>query len=849
MTRQPPRSGIAIFLTLLVALAGCHPQQPFYFHEDGDLSHYVGVATDIEYPDVCNPTLDDVRNAQPPLTLENPFEDPEKVWDLGLEEAVKHALENSKVMRSLGGVAFGPSGAQGNPESLLNVGDSDGLTTIYSPAESETDARFGVESALSAFDAQFSTSAFWEKNDQPQNVLPGDVFERFRPPAFQQDLGTFQAQISKLNATGGQTAIRHNVQYEQNNVGFRGFPSDWTVNIEGEIRQPVLRGFGTTFNRISGPGSVPGFYNGVMIARVRTDISLTNFEASVRNVVNDVERAYWNLYFAYRLLDAAIEGRDSALETWREVRAKYDTGGKGGSAQEEAQAREQYFTFRSAAEQALSNLYKTETLLRYIMGLGPTDGRLIRPSDEPTTAKVDFDWYEIHCESLARSVELRKQRWRIKQREMELIAAKNWLLPQLDLVGRYRWRGMGDDLLNSSGNPDFDLAGDTAETAFRKRFDNAYTNMFDGDFQEWQLGFEFSLPFGFRREMAGVRNAQIKLARDRAVLQEQELELCHSLSDAIRNLEQQYAVAQSNYNRLAAAKREVEAVQAAYETGTFTLDLVLDAQRRRAEAERDYYRALVDYNLAVTQVHFRKGSLLEYNGVYLAEGPWPQKAYFDAHRRARQRDASYYLDYGSSRPQVVSRGPYAQHAGAATGPGGGPLFGSADGTPTLAPPKPSADGGEVPVEELPAPEPLPLDGADDAMVPEFNLHPEAVDSARTAPPAAGSPRFAASRKRAASGSSPAGPKTRDLGDLNLHALAVKPAAGRSEADAERSASGVRPASFDEALPAEIRASSEPGSGDGWHRAARSLSTHHEPVASRPSAEAAGDASGWKGIDR
>mgnify|MGYP006961823076 CR=1 FL=1 len=35
-------------------------------------------------------------------------------------------------------------------------------------------------------------------------------------------------------------------------------------------------------------------------------------------------------------------------------------------------------------------------------------------------------------------------------------------------------------------------------------------------------------------------------------------------------------------------------------------------------------------------VHFRKGSLLEYNGVYLAEGPWPAKAYFDAllHQRA-----------------------------------------------------------------------------------------------------------------------------------------------------------------------------------------------------------------------
>ena len=57
-------------------------------------------------------------------------------------------------------------------------------------------------------------------------------------------------------------------------------------------------------------------------------------------------------------------------------------------------------------------------------------------------------------------------------------------------------------------------------------------------------------------------------------------------------------------------------------------------------------------------MHCRKGSALDYNGVYLSEGPWPGKAYFDAMRRARQRDASMYLDYGFTMPGIVSRGPY-----------------------------------------------------------------------------------------------------------------------------------------------------------------------------------------------
>jgi hypothetical protein len=144
-----------------------------------------------------------------------------------------------------------------------------------------------------------------------------------------------------------------------------------------------------------------------------------------------------------------------------------------------------------------------------------------------------------------------------------------------------------------------------------------------------------------------------------------ELELSHQMGSAFRELDGQYIISQTNFNRRAAAVREVAAVQAAYDNGTATLDLLLQAQQRRADAEVQYYTSLVKYALAITQVHFRKGSLLEYNGVTLAEGPWPAKAYFDARKQARARDASHYLDYGFTQPRVLSRGPYQQQGAAA----------------------------------------------------------------------------------------------------------------------------------------------------------------------------------------
>src|SRR5687768_1143016 len=74
---------VTAVVTLLSMLAGgCAPARPFYFFEDGDKSHYKGVATEIEYPDVNTLVLDDVTQAQAPLTVAH--NEPREFWDLTL---------------------------------------------------------------------------------------------------------------------------------------------------------------------------------------------------------------------------------------------------------------------------------------------------------------------------------------------------------------------------------------------------------------------------------------------------------------------------------------------------------------------------------------------------------------------------------------------------------------------------------------------------------------------------------------------------------------------------------------------------------------------------------------------
>ena len=90
----------------------------------------------------------------------------------------------------------------------------------------------------------------------------------------------------------------------------------------------------------------------------------------------------------------------------------------------------------------------------------------------------------------------------------------------------------------------------------------------------------------------------------------------------------------SNYR---IAKERVEKLNFKKELGAVTLDLVLRAQRSVANAESAYYQQVVAYNKALVNLNLATGSLLEYNGVYLAEGHWVPDAYSDAQIRAAER--------------------------------------------------------------------------------------------------------------------------------------------------------------------------------------------------------------------
>ncbi len=653
-------------------------------------AHYKNVALEMEYPNEPVPERKDDFSSFAPHVIR---EGPPQYWDMKLDEALKLAMVNSPVLRDLGGQVLV------NPQSVR---------TVQGPAIAETDPNYGVEAALSQFDADLSATGNWQNNHRALN----NSFFGGGTRLFQQDLNQYQVQLAKRAATGGQYFLRQNTTYDANNAPANLFPHSWDTNIEVEARQPLLQGAGVLYNRIAGPNGTVGQAAGVLIARVNTDISLAEFELGVRNLISNVENAYWDLYFAYRDLHAKIVARDSALETWRRIHALFVTGRRGGEADKEAQARDQYYFFQAEVEDALTGrlfdgtrtnngssggtfranpgVYVTERRLRLTMGLPPNDPRLIRPAEEPLQARVAFDWEQLTQEAISRRAELRRQRAFVKRRELELIAARNFLLPRLDADALYRWRGFGRNLLNYGDNP---------------QFDNAMQTLFGGQFQEWQLGAQFDMPIGFRQGHAAVRNAQLVLARERAILREMELQVVHDLSNVVGDVDRSYIVAQTNYNRRVAAAQQMAAVEAAFEADTASLLDLVESQRRLADADSRYARSMVEYTLAVKNVMFESNTLLENNGINMAEGPWPHKAYHDAEKRDELRSRPTRLSYILPQGPLVDRGIYAQHQF----PPAVMTEGNGNTIPTV--PAGSAPGEAVPPSTgTPAGEELPSNG-------------------------------------------------------------------------------------------------------------------------------------------
>ena len=535
----------------------------------------------IDYRDPSQLPLSRIPANAPPRTVSDPRPGTEE-WQLSLDEAIRIALENAKVIRILAGTTAVSSGQ-----------------TIYDAAVTNTT----IDQAQAVFDPVAHWNNTWSRTNTPTAEFNPTNLQQSFITSTPTDTYVTDFGLTKTNVLGGQWSVdatatdtRFATSNSLFNTSFSGASqfasSGFPLNPQDasavtlSYTQPLLQGAGFQVNMAP-----------IVIARLNTEVSFFQYKDSTEELVRSVIAAYWNLVQSRIVAWAANIQVEQSGEAFHRAEAQLKTGLAALS--DVAQARVTYTQFKAALVADDANVLTQEGALRNLLGLPPNDDRKIVPTSAPTSKRLKNDWDAlVHLAEQRRPdiVELKIITQADRQR---LIQAVDQTLPKLNAVASYTFDGLsgtmpnGEDLSTSAGQ---------------------YTN--------WTVGVNFSVPLGLRQGRAQVRQEKLIIARDRANEEQGVHAAIHQLAATVRDLD-------SAYDQYLAYKEAREAATANLRTqfdlfnggglkGVIFLN-VLQALNDWGNAVSSEAQQLLNYNIALATLERQTGTILETHGLVFVE--------------------------------------------------------------------------------------------------------------------------------------------------------------------------------------------------------------------------------------
>ena len=593
-----------------------------------------------------------------PRTLENP--EREETWEMTLEEAIRIGLDNSEVVRVI------PFGAQGIPISgfepqFLAVGNPNALgagnlASVYDPAIRET----RIASALSQFDANISTTLFWSRNVLPfNNAIQSGLFntnlQNRSPVVSFQDQAQFSTTLQKRIADGSTAAITQNINYQYANNPTNAFPSAYTSNLQLRFSKPLLGSAPTSqFNPNPLPVGVEANRAPIVIARHQADFTVWQVKSQVMEMVRSIEQQYWAVAQAQTEYWAAETAVGFGEEIVRREEAKVQVGRSALPNLAEAQQNLERFKLDFIAR--TSNLITVERQLRNLLGLPPADNRRIVPATSPVEARLQPNYDASLRQMLDFLPDIVEQQINVRVAELQLLIARNQLLPVLNFDALYQFNGLGrhlDQSLAVMTGKSIQAINPITQSQQRAAGLNPTPGQFN-NFQSWQVGLTFQMPLGYRGPLADVNQAQYTLLQQRAFLQQIVHQSTHQIHRFFLEIDANYKLLKTAGRFKAAALQRLESQKAYYEEGTVLIDRYLEAVNVYAQAVSLEAQYRTSYNNAIIALEQAKGTLLAYDNVAFAEGPWPAEAYDQAHDQQAAHRQFPVGDDGDYHPRPIN---------------------------------------------------------------------------------------------------------------------------------------------------------------------------------------------------
>ncbi len=395
------------------------------------------------------------------------------------------------------------------------------------------------------------------------------------------------------------------------NAPIYNFNPSYSADLTLTLRQPLLDGFGTLFNRA-----------GIVIAELGRERTATGFESTVVATLRDVENAYWDLVAARRAIDVSEQSLALAQQLLSETqeRVKVGTSAPIDTVQSEATVATRVQSLIYARNQAAN----AEDSLKAVLGFDDPREWMVTIT---TTEEYGYDPLEpdLHeaIETAHRSrPEIREKNLEIDQLEYNTRVAKNVTLPSLDLEASYGFGGLDGD--TTVEDP---ITGEDIEVT--GNFGGAYDQLADWQFPHWSVGLNLTVPIGNNQAKGRLAQRRYEAQQGNVQLGALKQEITRQVRFAVRALYDGAAAVDAATASMVLAERNVEAEQTKFDNGLSTNFQLSQIQEDLANAQLALIRAHLDYRKAMVGYREATGTLLDHLNVKIVDPGAPEKTPHD----------------------------------------------------------------------------------------------------------------------------------------------------------------------------------------------------------------------------
>ncbi|HXG94853.1 MAG TPA: TolC family protein [Blastocatellia bacterium] len=440
----------------------------------------------------------------------------------------------------------------------------------------------------------------------------------------------------QIERTGGLWQVDFNNNRINTSSTAATLTTQYSPTLTFTFTQPLMRNFSIDQNR-----------RNIQIAKRTLDLSDSQFRQRVIEIINQVQRAYWDLVFAIRNEQIA---RESVRLTEVQLENNRKMVEAGTLAPIELRSTEAALESRKGdVIIALQGITTAENVLKGLLIKDPNDKMWtaeIVPTDEPQFGQQTFSLEEATRLALKNRPELDQMRLQIEQKNVDIKFFKNQTKPQLDFIGFYTNTGLAgtpSTLIRGTGGFDavtqglitnlnlaltrLDLdtfnptppvptaVGASVPERFRGGYFQALKNLFGQDFRTYQVGVRISFPWRNRTAEGNLGRSLAELRQ----LDARQRQLVQTVQIDVRNALQSVEAAKQRFEAARAARIAAEAQYQGelekFRAGLSTNFFVLQRQTDLAVAQGTEVRALTDYNKALADLQRVTGMTLVSNNV------------------------------------------------------------------------------------------------------------------------------------------------------------------------------------------------------------------------------------------